>query len=244
MSVLLLRLAGPMQAWGTQSRFSVRDTGLEPSKSGVVGLLCAALGKPRDESLRPDLPALADLAALRMAVRIDRPGTISRDYHTASSIAIASSIPGRLAKLKECEPSTRYFLADADFLVGLEGPLPLLERIDQALTNPVWPLYLGRKSFVPSVPVRVDDGLLPDGHLPDVLKLQPWLRRTDRELPDPSLRILMEQEQAIEGDSRNDVPLNFVSRDRRFTARRVKDLEPWSLPADLVKEWPPCTSPS
>jgi CRISPR system Cascade subunit CasD len=39
MAVLLLRLAGPMQAWGTQSRFVNRDTELEPSKSGVIGLL-------------------------------------------------------------------------------------------------------------------------------------------------------------------------------------------------------------
>ena len=40
MSVLLMRLAGPMQSWGTRSRFSNRDTGLEPSRSGVIGLLC------------------------------------------------------------------------------------------------------------------------------------------------------------------------------------------------------------
>ena len=53
MNTLLLRLAGPMQSWGTQSRFTIRDTGYEPSKSGVIGLLCAALGKPRDES-HPD----------------------------------------------------------------------------------------------------------------------------------------------------------------------------------------------
>ena len=51
MSILLLRLAGPMQSWGIQSRFSVRDTGLEPSRSGVVGLLCCALGRTRDEPL-------------------------------------------------------------------------------------------------------------------------------------------------------------------------------------------------
>ena len=243
MSVLLLRLAGPMQAWGTQSRFSVRDTGLEPSKSGVVGLLCAALGKPRDESLRPDLPSLAALAALRMAVRIDRPGTIARDYQTACNVAIASSIPGKAAKLKECEPSTRYFLADADFLVGLDGPLTLLERLDQALASPVWPLYLGRKSFVPSVPVRIDGGLLPQGTLPDALKLQPWLRRTKREEPATLLRIVMEQDQSMDGDARNDVPLSFVSRDRHFTARRVKD-EFLELPQDIIKEWPPCISPS
>ena len=44
MSTLLLRLAGPMQSWGTDSKFDVRRTGREPSKSGVIGLVAAALG--------------------------------------------------------------------------------------------------------------------------------------------------------------------------------------------------------
>ena len=43
MATLLMRLAGPMQSWGTTSRFDQRDTGKEPSKSGVVGLLAAVL---------------------------------------------------------------------------------------------------------------------------------------------------------------------------------------------------------
>jgi len=49
MNTLLLRLAGSMQSRGVQSRFTIRDTGLEPSKSGVVGLLCKALGRGPDE---------------------------------------------------------------------------------------------------------------------------------------------------------------------------------------------------
>lgn len=76
MSILLLRLAGPMQAWGTQSRFTNRDTGLEPSKSGVIGLLCAALGRSREQPLN-------DFRGIEMAVRIDREGRLMRDYHTA-----------------------------------------------------------------------------------------------------------------------------------------------------------------
>ena len=66
MSVLLLRLAGPMQAWGTQSRFTVRDTGLEPSKSGVIGLLCAAL---RSEPARSNVCALRRAGGLRPSSR-------------------------------------------------------------------------------------------------------------------------------------------------------------------------------
>src|SRR5260370_17357943 len=76
MGTLLLRLAAPMQSWGTQSRFVVRDTGLEPSKSGVIGLLCAALGRPREAPME-------DLARLRMGVRVDRGGVMQTDYHTA-----------------------------------------------------------------------------------------------------------------------------------------------------------------
>jgi CRISPR system Cascade subunit CasD len=79
MSVLLMRLAGPMQSWGIQSRYLVRDTGLEPSKSGVIGLLCAALGRARHEPVD-------DLAALRLGVRVDREGRMARDYHTALKV--------------------------------------------------------------------------------------------------------------------------------------------------------------
>ena len=82
-STLLIHLCGPMQAWGTQSRFSIRDTGQEPSKSGVIGLLCAALGKPRDENPGDGFPTLAQLAALKMGVRVDRPGSMRMDYQTA-----------------------------------------------------------------------------------------------------------------------------------------------------------------
>ena len=78
MSTLLLRLAGPMQSWGTQSRFEERDTDADPSKSGVLGLVGAAMGVARD-----DMGAIARLAGLTMAVRVDREGTVLRDYHTA-----------------------------------------------------------------------------------------------------------------------------------------------------------------
>jgi CRISPR system Cascade subunit CasD len=69
MSVLLMRLAGPMQSWGTRSRFGNRDTGLEPSRSGVVGLLCAALGLPREAPLDDFHPE-----RFKMAIRVDREG--------------------------------------------------------------------------------------------------------------------------------------------------------------------------
>ena len=57
----------PMQSWGTKSQFASRDTAMEPTKSGVVGLLAAALGVPREED-----DDIQRLARMRMGVRVDR----------------------------------------------------------------------------------------------------------------------------------------------------------------------------
>ena len=76
MSTLLLRLAAPLQAWGTDSKFEVRRTNREPSKSGVIGLLAAALGLRRDADL-------SKLSALRFGVRVDRNGEVIKDFHMA-----------------------------------------------------------------------------------------------------------------------------------------------------------------
>ena len=165
MSVLLIRLTGPLQAWGLQSPFSDRDTAREPTKSGVLGLVCAALGKPRRERAGDGHPSLADLAALRMGVRVDREGQPRYDFQTAQDVLKASATPGQIASgttaaLKDTEPSVRHYLADAWFTVGLEGDRALLDRIDAALGAPVWPLALGRKAFVPGLPVRI---VLPGG---------------------------------------------------------------------------------
>jgi CRISPR system Cascade subunit CasD len=50
MSTLLLRLAAPIQAWGVD-KFERRGTERIPTKSGVIGLLAAALGRRRNESI-------------------------------------------------------------------------------------------------------------------------------------------------------------------------------------------------
>ena len=165
MNTLLLRMAGPMQSWGVQSRFGVRDTGREPSKSGVVGLICAALGRPRSSPLD-------DLVALKMGVRVDREGSLEVDYHTAQNVRKASG------GIKNTELSNRYYLADAAFLVGLESEdLGLLIKMHKALRNPHWLLYLGRKAFVPSPPVYLPDGLKEGESITSIINqfgLQGW----------------------------------------------------------------------
>lgn len=207
MNVLLLRLSGPMQSWGVQSRFSVRDTGLEPSKSGVVGLLCAAQGRRRHEPVD-------DLARLTMGVRVDQEGILARDFHTAMNVLKAGG------GIKDTELSTRYYLADARFLVGFEGDdLALLTHLHTALHDPVWPLYLGRKAFVPGEPVWLKNGLCENIRLLDALKLYPWLGHNRREWERlKQVRVVWEDPDGPE--VRPDQPLSFA--ERRFAPRRIK----------------------
>ncbi|MGH9753256.1 MAG: type I-E CRISPR-associated protein Cas5/CasD [Blastocatellia bacterium] len=219
---LLLRLAGPMQSWGAQSRFSIRDTGLEPSKSGVFGLLCAALGAPRndDETLRRLRESLV------MGVRVDREGVMKKDFHTALEVARASkkrTDPVDQSN-KPTEVSDRWYLADADFLVGLESDdEALLRALNKALSHPVWQLFLGRKSFVPSLPVRVLNAPL-EAPLLESLEKYDW--KTDRKgLTPERLRVAIDARaeripENWQTEIRQDVPLSFASRS--FTIRQVK----------------------
>lgn len=209
MSVLLMRLAGPMQSWGTRSRFTNRDTDLEPSKSGVVGLICAAMGRSRDNPVD-------DLAGLRMGVRVDREGLVASDYHTTLDIIRADSSG------KGTELSTRYYLSDADFLVGLEGNnWSLLEQIDLALASPVWPLYLGRKSFVPGCPVRLPDGLRSDQDLETALYTYPLALRPREHRPE-QLRLELEVAYGEGGRVKQDQPQPLSFRERSFGLRHVR----------------------
>lgn len=257
MSTLLLRLAGPFQSWGVQSRFTERDTLLEPSKSGVIGLLCAALGRKRQERLD-------DLAKLKLGVRVDREGALKMDYHTAGGthrrgetygVALADGSGIRAVT------SQRYYLADADFLVGLEGDdEALLRRLDRALAYPRWPLYLGRKAFVPGAPVRLEyrppnlsgspdvPGLV-HLSLEEALRRYPWMARTTREkarrLRDLEaaqktgqtihLRLVLEAAPGATAEVRPDQPVSFEVHNRLYSLRYVRTDYQELTPA-MIKE--------
>lgn len=213
-STLLLRLAGPMQSWGSRSRFLERDTEREPTKSGIVGLLCAALGRNRDSDPH-------DLAALRVGVRIDREGRVERDYQTALEVRKADP-----SARTDTVVSHRYFLSDAVFLVGLESEdAEFLQNLDDALSRPRWSLFLGRKAFVPSESIRLADGLRSGETLEAALSGYPLLtlppNRNRGGEPGP-IRSVIECARGEQGEIRVDVPLSFVPSDRRFGVRYVR----------------------
>ncbi len=214
MATLLIRCVAPMQSWGTSSAFELRGTEPSPSKSGVIGLICAALGRDRNDSIN-------DLAALKMGVRVDRQGILESDFQTAQNVAKASSgIDNQLSK--------RYYLSDAAFLIGLEGEAPLLREVNEKLNNPVWPIFLGRKSYLPGLPVTFSSKELPvnpiDKPLESALREAPLLVASPRkEVQSNLLRMQTECSPTDLGaEQRADQPVSFSFDQRRFQNRYVK----------------------
>lgn len=202
MSTLLLELAGPQQAWGSRSRFSVRSTELAPTRSGVVGLLAAALGLKRTDPLdRFD--------ALRFGVRIDQAGVLERDFQTTRSLDGTISFP----------LSERFFLADAVFLVGLESEdRAALESLRAAVAAPVFPLFLGRRAFPPAGPIPTEIVDLP---LTEALTGATWRARPHRRRR-LGERVVLE----LQLDARPGQRVDEVRRDRPVSfdpRRRVHD---------------------
>ena len=194
MSTLLLRLAGPMQSWGTDSKFDIRRTGREPSKSGVIGLVAAALGIRRQ-----DRNALQQLATFRFGVRVDREGPIIRDYQTARTD-------------KTTYVTNRYYLADAIFVAGLESDNPmLLEQVRQALQTPAFPLYLGRRSCPPVGRVFLE------------ISQKPLAEALLASAPPYATRLILDAEKDEAGGLVRDVPISFDPVQREYAYRRVTE---------------------
>ncbi|MFI1177502.1 type I-E CRISPR-associated protein Cas5/CasD [Streptomyces melanogenes] len=176
MPTVLLRLSGPLQAYGVHPAFEAhQDTLPRPTKSAVIGLLCNALGYDLSADTR-------HLAALHFAVRADRPGHLERDDQTAGNgrfplDALTASRHPQLAAdphrftyaapretdahgAASWKPETRKtvmgdqtYLADAAFLAGLTGPRELTDTLHQALARPARLLYLGRRCCPPAHPI-------------------------------------------------------------------------------------------
>ena len=210
-TLLILRLEGALQSWGDHSKWDIRDSGDFPSKSGVVGLLACAMGMERGN---PEIAALS--SALHMAVRADRPGVRMLDYQTVQGHPLYNA-EGK-PRASNTVVSPRWYLQDASFLVVLELPDFWRKRVEAALKRPVWPVYLGRTSCVPSRPVW-EESTEAYASLMDVIRNYPvGMREGD----DPAPQTLYyECEMPQDGAGRYTRPDARIPGGREFELRTV-----------------------
>ena len=153
---LSLYLDSPMQSWGYMSKFDQRTSLAYPTKSGICGIICAAMGIAKTETDK-----LANIANLKMTVYVlNHPGRM-KDFHTVgggfdknqSSYEKQSIVTNAKGKTGNTVVTRREYLLDAKFAVILEGQANLLLEVELSMKNPKWGVWLGRKSCVPTVPI-------------------------------------------------------------------------------------------
>lgn len=151
-SYLSLLIDGPMQSWGYSSRFQRRSTSSHPTKSGIIGLIAAAMGIDKYAHDEPKL--IQELGELNLTVitlpRLNRIGLRMEDYHTVERTKSADGGSNKNAVITH-----REYLLDVRFGVLLKGSAKLLDRVAGAMQNPRWGVWLGRKCCIPATPVFV-----------------------------------------------------------------------------------------
>lgn len=167
---LSFEIYAPMASWGDVAVGEVRPIQIQPTRSSIIGMVASALGMPRaikDDplSIKNEEALLALNESLGLATACETAGKPLRDYHTAQS---PSSKKGQIFRTRRDELndrdnlntilSTRDYRCDVLFHIFLweKGTerTSKLNDIQKALIKPRFPLYLGRRSCPPSLPLN------------------------------------------------------------------------------------------
>lgn len=222
---LALLLDGPLQSWGHASRFDRRTTALHPTRSGILGLIAAAMGidkhSPNEEEQLRRLNPLR-VTTLTLGRRDQRGGSLPmrrlEDYHTVTGIRRASGKVDEDATVQ----TYRHYLLDARFGVLLAGSATLLEEIATALHDPKWGLWFGRKSCIPARPVLAAGPGELSAVWPELLSradLSPTLKEEDFD------RVMEVGPEEPGADRLNDAPVAFGAPvGNRHAPRWIKSL--------------------
>lgn len=234
---LLLWFEAPLQSWGSDSKFGRRDTQAFPTKSGVLGLVCSALGAGGEQRA-----LLAEFAVLgqtvisfartkpkgELVVKQEREPLL-RDFHmVGAGYDVNDPWQALLEPYKSdgkrrtsdgggAKMTYRYYLQDAAFAVVIEVPADTAETISQALQNPVWDVYLGRKNCVPTDFIYRGSF----AHELDALAQAALMAQQKNRIEDfRVLHGIVEEGEADEVFTLNDVPIQF-GEDKRYRDRQV-----------------------
>ena len=138
---LILKLEGPLQAWGGHTFEDRRPSELFPTRSGLLGLLAACLGIDRTDGEKQQ--ALA--TSLLFAVRVDSLPVKMIDYHTVKD----ARKEHQGLKSNETIQTWREYLQDAKYSVAIwltEQATVSLDDLVGAISKPVYTPFLGRRS--------------------------------------------------------------------------------------------------
>ena len=165
---LVFQLYAPLASWGGQAVGQERPSDDHPSRSALLGMLAAALGIRRNEETKHR--ALSDTC--RFGIKLLAPGLALRDFHTISipkgtNLNLHTRREEVLcfekqskSEVKNQRPnpivSSRTYRQDTLNIVTVTSDSPHygINNLTNALLKPIFPLYLGRKSCPPALPLN------------------------------------------------------------------------------------------
>jgi CRISPR system Cascade subunit CasD len=199
-SALAFLLDGPLQAWGSSSRFNRRETEAFPTKSALIGLIAAAAGI--DKHAADEAEKITPFSALRLSIyRLPRKSgqlvgrladfhSVGGGYDAKASAFDKMSIPRKASGGASANAviTHRSYLTEARFIAAFHGQAEVIARVARHLENPVWGVWFGRKNCLPAMPLSPSVGQ--DAHTATaalIAKLRDWEKATARHSIPPEL---------------------------------------------------------
>lgn len=224
---LTLYLRAPLQSWGASSKFGDRGTIDAPTRSGLLGLIAAACGIDKNDEAR-DRKWLARAANLSMTILAFRRGDRMTDYHTVGARYDKNDpwqkrmIPVTAdGKPRGTDLTHRDYLSDSVFGAIISGDDALVAEMAAALANPIWGVWLGRKSCIPTEPVFA--GVFESAETARIALADRWrrsLERAGKTVGEPTAAFSVIEALPGEADETVlDIPVSFTKRE--FHARGV-----------------------
>ena len=231
MKYLALYLRAPMQSWGASSKFGDRGTLDAPTRSGLIGLLAAACGIDKNNEAY-ERGWLARAARLTFVVYAFHRGDRMTDYHTVGARYDKEDswqkkmIPTTSErKARGTDLTHRDYLTDSVFGAVLSGDDEMIDEMTTGLMAPVWGIWLGRKSCVPTEPVlcgiynSAEDAKSALSHRYIASQKRHGLSSSEESI----VFIVSESQSEYADDTYIDLPVSFARRE--FQARRIHYME-------------------
>ena len=150
MKILHFTIYGTLQSWGERSSWNIRDSAEWPTKSGITGMICSALGYGYND---PRIGELCHNIQIGCKTKKEYSPQLN-DFQTVDYFG------GMLANGKREDRisqktivQNKYYIMDKKFLIAITAPDDILKQIQAAMLNPKWAMSLGRACCIPSQPI-------------------------------------------------------------------------------------------
>lgn len=157
MKTIMINLCGPLQSYGMKKINGYVRTNLQPTQTAIAGMIACAGGIQRND---PRLKEIEEsITITSKAYELPRyigdlrekknPPDIMIDYQ--STRGTESDPKWKIQKVPDF--SIKEYIADTYFRVWISGDDEKIKQYALWLDNPEWPLYLGKKCCIPSIPI-------------------------------------------------------------------------------------------